>query len=298
MLDEARRGTLPGMVRTGATFPDAAAEYMRWIEHDRARKPSTARDHHSILKAHLLPTFGEMRLEDITTEGVERWAAGLTVGGRINNRTKLKILTVLHGVMKRAKRVWKLRLIRSPTWRSRSRPSDRHRRLLAQGCHGSGPRCRRSKGLGAPALKVRPGRKLGMPQVAPPSVDRAKPMSEAPPSKNRPTWNAATAATICSTVGNAASNRRARAMVSCSSEGLPVELCAQQADEPEDHLGDADRFGVGAAVVGAAAASRARYSSSVTPPTASRTRSLSRSVSRSARNRRSARACLAGRRSP
>jgi len=104
MLDEARRGTLPGMVRTGATFPDAAAEYMRWIEHDRARKPSTARDHHSILKAHLLPTFGEMRLEDITTEGVERWAAG----GRINNRTKLKILTVLHGVMKRAKRVWKL----------------------------------------------------------------------------------------------------------------------------------------------------------------------------------------------
>ena len=108
MLDEARRGTLPGMVRTGATFPDAAAEYMRWIEHDRARKPSTARDYHSILKAHLLPTFGEMRLEDITTEGVERWAAGLTVGGRINNRTKLKILTVLHGVMKRAKRVWKL----------------------------------------------------------------------------------------------------------------------------------------------------------------------------------------------
>jgi len=49
-----------------------------------------------------------MRLEDITTEGVERWAAGLTVGGRMNNRTKLKILTVLHGVMKRAKRVWKL----------------------------------------------------------------------------------------------------------------------------------------------------------------------------------------------
>src|SRR4051794_25479297 len=108
LLDEARRGTLPGMVRTGATFADAAAEYLRWIEHDRARKPSTVRDYHSILKAHLLPAFGDMRIEDITTEGVERWAAGLTVGGRMNNRTKLKILTVLHGVMKRAKRVWKL----------------------------------------------------------------------------------------------------------------------------------------------------------------------------------------------
>src|SRR3954468_7741058 len=81
---------------------------MRWIEHDRARKPSTVRDYHSILKAHLLPAFGEMRLEDITTEGVERWATGLTAGGRMNNRTKLKILTVLHGVMGRARRVWKL----------------------------------------------------------------------------------------------------------------------------------------------------------------------------------------------
>ena len=46
-----------------------------------------------------------MPLEAITTDGVERWAVGLTADGRMNNRTKLKILTVLHGVMKRAKRV-------------------------------------------------------------------------------------------------------------------------------------------------------------------------------------------------
>jgi integrase len=39
VLDQARRGTLPGMVQTGATFADAAAEYVRWIEHDRAPKP-------------------------------------------------------------------------------------------------------------------------------------------------------------------------------------------------------------------------------------------------------------------
>jgi integrase len=35
VLDQARRGTLPGMVRTGVTFADAAAEYLRYIEHDR-----------------------------------------------------------------------------------------------------------------------------------------------------------------------------------------------------------------------------------------------------------------------
>jgi hypothetical protein len=42
-LDQARLGTLPGMIRTGATFADAAAEYLRYIEHDRERKPSTVR---------------------------------------------------------------------------------------------------------------------------------------------------------------------------------------------------------------------------------------------------------------
>jgi integrase len=108
LLDEARRGELPGMVRTGATFADAASEYMRWLEHDRQRKPSTLRDYRSIIRAHLLPAFGRERLEDITADGVERWSASLAASDRMNNRTRLKILTVLHGVMQRAKRVWKL----------------------------------------------------------------------------------------------------------------------------------------------------------------------------------------------
>jgi integrase len=107
VLAEARRGELPGMVQTGATFKDAACEYMRWLEHDRARKPSTLRDYESILRAHLLPEFGEDRLEAITTDQVEAWSVRLA-GSGMGNRTRLKILTVLHGVMGRAKRVWKL----------------------------------------------------------------------------------------------------------------------------------------------------------------------------------------------
>jgi hypothetical protein len=43
VLDEARRGTLPGMLRTGAIFADAAAEWLRFIEEDRERKPSAVR---------------------------------------------------------------------------------------------------------------------------------------------------------------------------------------------------------------------------------------------------------------
>src|SRR5438552_17143816 len=37
MLDEARRGVLPGMVRTGAAFADAADEWLRYVEPDSRR---------------------------------------------------------------------------------------------------------------------------------------------------------------------------------------------------------------------------------------------------------------------
>jgi integrase len=106
-LAEAQRGELPGMMRTGATFADAVAEYMRWLEQDRARKPSTLRGYESIMRAHLLPAFGERRLEDITSDQVEAWSATLAARG-LANTTRLRILTCLHGVMARAKRVWKL----------------------------------------------------------------------------------------------------------------------------------------------------------------------------------------------
>src|SRR5437588_3788005 len=35
ILSDARRGTLAGAVKTGATFRDAAAEWLRYVEHDR-----------------------------------------------------------------------------------------------------------------------------------------------------------------------------------------------------------------------------------------------------------------------
>ena len=77
VLDEARRGTLPGAVRTGATFADAAAEYLRYIEVDRGRKATTVQDYRSVIETHLLPAFGDMRLEDITAPMIERWLGGL-----------------------------------------------------------------------------------------------------------------------------------------------------------------------------------------------------------------------------
>jgi hypothetical protein len=62
-LEQARRGTLPGLVRTCATVADAAAEYLHYIEHDRERKPSTVQGYRWIIDAQILRAFGGMLLE-------------------------------------------------------------------------------------------------------------------------------------------------------------------------------------------------------------------------------------------
>jgi integrase len=131
VFDQARRGTLPGMVRTGATFADAAAEFLRYAEHDRAPKPSTLRGYRSIVDAYLLPAFGERRLEDITTADVERWRSSLARVGNgarkpggsgvsrnagpskdpprpLANNSKNRIMVLLHGVFTRAVKVYGL----------------------------------------------------------------------------------------------------------------------------------------------------------------------------------------------
>src|ERR687884_305764 len=64
VLAEARAGPLPGMVRTGVTFAEACEEYLRYVEIDLDRKPSTLVVYRSIIRAHLLPEFGSLRLED------------------------------------------------------------------------------------------------------------------------------------------------------------------------------------------------------------------------------------------
>ncbi len=104
VLEEARRGTLPGMVQTGATFADAAAEWLRYIEQDRLRKPSTVAGYKAIVRGQLIPAFGELPLESVTTGVIESWVASM---GR-SASTQIKALVLLHGIFKRAKKVWGL----------------------------------------------------------------------------------------------------------------------------------------------------------------------------------------------
>ena len=104
LLDEARRGTLPGMVRTGATFADAAAEWLRYLEHDRFRKASTLGAYRSLLGSQILPTFGEQPLESITPSMIESWVGSMAR----TPATRTKALAMVHGIFKRARKVWGL----------------------------------------------------------------------------------------------------------------------------------------------------------------------------------------------
>ncbi|HEY5429041.1 MAG TPA: site-specific integrase [Solirubrobacteraceae bacterium] len=93
------------MVPTGVTFVDAAAEWLRFIEEDRERKPSTLVDYRSALNAHLLPAYGDQPLEAITPKAIETWRRSLT---GLSNRSTNKLLIQMHGVFRRAQIVWGL----------------------------------------------------------------------------------------------------------------------------------------------------------------------------------------------
>lgn len=61
ILADARRGQLVAPLHAvgGVIFADAAAEWLRYVEHDRKRRPSTVRDYRIVVESVLLPTLGD-----------------------------------------------------------------------------------------------------------------------------------------------------------------------------------------------------------------------------------------------
>jgi integrase len=52
----------------------------------------------------LLPAFGELPLEAVTTAMIERWVGSL----ELSASTRTKAIVLLHGIFRRAKKVWGL----------------------------------------------------------------------------------------------------------------------------------------------------------------------------------------------
>ena len=108
ILADARRGQLVGRARTGVPFREAAEEWLRHGEHERGLKPSTLVDYRSTVSAYLVPAFGDLPLESMTPDLVDQWRRGLLARNGLSPRTVNKALTVLHGIMEHARRVWRL----------------------------------------------------------------------------------------------------------------------------------------------------------------------------------------------
>jgi integrase len=142
VLEETRRGTLPGQVRAGATFSDAVAEWLRYVEHDRSRKPSTLAGYRAIVSSQLLPAFGEEAIELITPSMIEAWLASM----HQKASTRTKALVLMHGIFQRARKVWGTCVeSRGEGGEAAACAERRNRHVLARGGVGVGARC----GVGA-----------------------------------------------------------------------------------------------------------------------------------------------------
>jgi len=102
LLSAAPRSPAPLVERT---FGEACAEWLRYVEHERQRSASTLRDYRHTVRAHLVQAFGsDTPLASITTEDIDALRERLLAEGRLSRRSIQKILVILHGVLKRAKR--------------------------------------------------------------------------------------------------------------------------------------------------------------------------------------------------
>ncbi len=110
ILADAQRGQLIAPVRPagGVRFEEAAAEWLRYVEHDRKRRPSTVRDYRIVVDKVLLPAFGDAPVEAITSAHIDAFRARLVSEGLLSARTINKYLALIHGILKRAQRVYGL----------------------------------------------------------------------------------------------------------------------------------------------------------------------------------------------
>jgi integrase len=101
ILVDARRGQLR-QKRTGYTFADIAEDWYERGRFERDWSASTQVDYRSVLDAHLLPEFGQRRIETITAKQIEQWRDRLAKDGKRTRKTVNKIVTQAHAIFQHA----------------------------------------------------------------------------------------------------------------------------------------------------------------------------------------------------
>jgi integrase len=87
------------------TVGEACDAWLHYVEHEKARRPSTVRDYRNALRCYLLPEFGkDTLLRTIDTRSIDTYRERLLTEGELSRRTIQKILVQLYSILKRAKR--------------------------------------------------------------------------------------------------------------------------------------------------------------------------------------------------
>jgi integrase len=101
ILTDARRGVAEVM-RTGVSFERLAHDWLTWGEHERGWRHATLLDRRSCVRLHLVPAFGHVRIEQLSTQMIERWKSDFLIrtGKR---RQAAKLVALVHSMYERAR---------------------------------------------------------------------------------------------------------------------------------------------------------------------------------------------------
>jgi integrase len=102
ILTDARRGATE-QTRTGLTFERLAEEWLAAGALERDWSHNTQVDYRSVLKCHLQPAFGELRVESISVPRIESWRNELVGKKGVSRRNANKIHAVLHAILEHAR---------------------------------------------------------------------------------------------------------------------------------------------------------------------------------------------------
>lgn len=103
ILTDARRGALAEPIHRGLTFGKACEEWLRYVEVDKARAPTTLTDYRRTVNNHLVPEFGaDTPIGLITSDQIDAFRDKLLAESRLTRPSIRKILVLLNGIFKRA----------------------------------------------------------------------------------------------------------------------------------------------------------------------------------------------------
>lgn len=106
ILTDARRGAYDDPITgPGMTLKAACEAWLTYVEHDKGRASTTVGDYRRTCRNHFWPAFGEdTTVQKISKRDVERFRARLLNESQMTRASIHKVLVLLHGCMKYAKR--------------------------------------------------------------------------------------------------------------------------------------------------------------------------------------------------